>query len=161
MRMRGGFLVVSIVGLNSVGAAVHFESRTFQNSFIAVPQTYAWTQTITDEKKSRTPAQKKIDSQLLYALKQKRGVTKGVPAERIELEVDRKGRVLVDVTGDVSPHLIAQIQKLGGAIVSTHAGARTIRARLALQRLEELAQRKDVSFIAPAAQPMNNRAKPN
>jgi hypothetical protein len=37
----------------------------------------------------------------------------------------------------------------------------TIRARLALEKLESLAALKDVSFIAPAAQAMLNRARPN
>jgi len=67
-----------------------------------------------DEKASRTPAQKKIDSQLLYALKQKRGETRGIPNERIKIELDQRGRALVDITARVSPQVTSQIRKLGG-----------------------------------------------
>ena len=118
-------------------------------------------QTVVDEKKSRTAAQKKIDSQLLYALKQKRGETRGVPTERINIDLDQKGRALVDINANVTPGIRAIIRKLGGQVISDDARYRAIRARLALEKLEELANRKDVSFIAPAAQAMNNRVKPN
>jgi hypothetical protein len=110
-----------------------------------------------NEKSSRTAAQQKIDSQLLYALKQKRGETRGVPTERINIELDQKGRALVDVTANVSAQVTAHIRKLGGTVISEAPLYHTIRARLALEKLESLANRKDVSFIAPAAQSMNNR----
>ena len=114
-------------------------------------------QTVLNEKSSRTAAQKKIDSQLLYALKQKRGETRGVPTERINIELDQKGRALVDITARVSPQISSQIRKLGGLVISEELQYHTIRARLALEKLEVLADRKDVSFIGPAAQSMNNR----
>src|SRR6266850_1786384 len=114
-----------------------------------------------DEKASRTPAQKKIDSQLLYALKQKRGETRGIPTERIKIELDQRGRALVDITARVSPQVTSQIRKLGGIVISADEPYHTVRARLALEKLEALAALKDVSFIAPAAQAMLNRARPN
>ena len=109
------------------------------------------------EKGSLTAAQKKIDSQLLFALKQKRGETRGVPVAPIELELDGKGRALVDINATVSSRLESQIQKLGGAIVFKDSRYRSIRAWLKLEKLEELASLKDVNFIAPAARAMNNR----
>lgn len=118
-------------------------------------------QAVFDEKASRTPAQKKIDSQLLYALKQKRGETRGVPTERINIELDQKGRALVDITARVSPQVTSQIRKLGGIVISEDPRYHAIRARLALEKLEALATLKDVSFIAPAAQAMFNRVRPN
>ena len=117
-------------------------------------------QTVQDEKASRTAAQKKIDSQLLYALKQKRGETEGVPTEPIDIEVDQKGRALVDISANVTPHVESQIRKLGGAIVSSDERYHTIRARLALEKLDALAGLKDVRFIAPAALPGFNRVRP-
>jgi len=112
-----------------------------------------------DEKTSRTAAEKKIDSQLLYALKQKRGETEGVPTEPIRLELDEKGRTLVDITTNVTPQVVSQIRKLGGAIVSSYERYHTMRARLALEKLDALATLKDVKFIAPAAMPGFNRVK--
>lgn len=118
-------------------------------------------QAILDEKNSRTAAQKKIDSQLLYALKQKRGETRGVPTDRIDIELDQKGRALVDITAKVTSQVTSQIRKLGGMVVSEDQRYHTIRARLALEKLEALAALKDVSFIAPAAQAMYNRVRPD
>ena len=114
-------------------------------------------QTVLDEKSSRTAAQKKIDSQLLYALRQKRGETRGVPTQRINIELDQKGRALVDITAKVSPQVSSRIRTLGGVVISEEPQYHAIRARLALEKLEALAGRKDVSFIGPAAQSMNNR----
>lgn len=162
MSFGGAFLVLSLAGVVSVGTAnVRSELCRSVCAFGGTYRAHGQIQTVADEKASRTAAQKKIDSQLLYALKQKRGETKGVPTGRIDLELDEKGRALVDITANVTPELKAQIQKLGGAVVSDDARARTIRAKLALEKLELLARRQDVRFIAPAAQAMNNSARPN
>jgi hypothetical protein len=134
-------------------------SRSENHSQIC--QLYSRIQTISDEKGSRSAAKKKIDSQLLYALKQKNGETRGVPTERIEIELDRKGRALIDITASVTPEVKAQIRKLGGQVISEDARYHTIRARLALEKLEALANRRDVSFISPAAQALNNSVRPN
>lgn len=159
MKFVVEFLGLSLAGVITVSAAnVGSELGRFDNSFI---EPHRWIQTVADEKASRTATQKKIDSQLLYALKQKRGETKGVPTGRIELEFDQKGRAIVDISADVTPEIKAQIRKLGGAIISDDARYHTIRARLALEKLEALAKRNDVRFIAPAAQAMNNGARPN
>jgi hypothetical protein len=61
-------------------------------ALVETHQAHGRIQTLRMKKASRTVAQKKIDSQLLYALKQKRGETKGVPTGRIDLEFDKKGR---------------------------------------------------------------------
>jgi hypothetical protein len=113
------------------------------------------------EKESRTPAQQKpaqqkIDSQLLYALKQKRGEKRGVPTEPIKLNRDAKGRVLVDITARTSPRLLSKIRKLGGVVVSQSETYHTVRARLSLEKLEALAGLEEVRFIMPAAEAMNS-----
>jgi hypothetical protein len=113
-------------------------------------------QGISGAKGSRRDEQQKIDSQLLYALKQKRGETLGVPSEPIKLDLDAKGRALVDISGKVSPRLTLRIRKLGGIVVSKFEAYDTVRARLALEKLEALARMDHVRFIMPAVQPMNN-----
>jgi hypothetical protein len=162
MSFDAQFLVLSLAGVVSLGVAnVGAELRPSDNASIDTYRMHPRIQTVANEKSSRTAAQKKIDSQLLYALKQKRGETKGVPTARIDLDLDEKGRALVDITADVTAEIKAQIQKLGGAVVSDDARYHTIRARLALEKLETLAKRNDLRFIAPAAQAMNNGARPN
>jgi hypothetical protein len=162
MTFGAEFLVVSLAGVVSVGAASGCsELGRSDCAFVETYRAHDRIQTVADEKASRTSAQKKIDSQLLYALKQKRGETKGVPTARINLDLDEKGRALVDITANLSAELKTQIQKLGGVIVSDDARYHTIRARLPLEKLELLAKRHDIRFIAPAAQAMNNGARPN
>jgi len=110
------------------------------------------------EKEDRTAEQKKIDSQLLYAIYQMRGEAqaKGVPTEPIPLERDDRGRVLVDVRAVVSKKILSRIQKLGGKIISTSKKDDSIIAYLSLGKLEALAQSKEVTFIAPKGQAVTN-----
>lgn len=104
-----------------------------------------------EEKAARTPAQRKIDSQLLQALGRRRGESRGVPAAPAELRLDAKGRALVDISADVTPRLIAKIRRRGGALVSQSESHKTVRARVRLEKLEALAALKEVRFIMPAA----------
>lgn len=151
MRFGVAFLILAGLGVFSLTAPVaSFKLLREAGEIVTDFQTV-------DEKASRTAAQKKIDSQLLYALKQKRGETKGVPTDRVNIELDQKGRALVDITAKISPQVSNQVRKLGGIVISEEPQYHTMRARLALEKLEALAGRKDVSFIAPAAQSMNNR----
>jgi hypothetical protein len=110
------------------------------------------------EKDQRTAEQEKIDSQLLYAIYQMRGEagSKGVPTEPIQLEKDRKGRVLVDIRAPVTKKVLALLKKLGGTVVSSSDRYHSIIAYLPLGKLEELARSREVKFIAPKAQSMTN-----
>ena len=105
------------------------------------------------DKAARTPAQRKIDSQLLQALSRRRGESGGLPSE---LRLDAKGRALVDISADVTPRLISKIRRLGGAVVSQHEAHKTVRARVRLEKLEALAALKEVRFIMPAAEATTN-----
>ena len=159
MNLCTRILVLSSLSIANANGAIVFSSSCASeiSNDVKVSSGLSKMQAVFDEKASRTAAQKKIDSQLLYALKQKRGETRGVPTERIIIDVDQKGRALVDITAKVSPQVTSQIRKLGGIVISEDQRYHTIRARLALEKLEALATLKDVSFIAPPAQAMNNR----
>ena len=65
-----------------------------------------------EEKLSRTPAQKKMDSQLLYLLRERRQgrVGFGLDSLKPSLRVGPDGRVLVDLRANVSPVLLAFIK---------------------------------------------------
>jgi hypothetical protein len=62
-----------------------------------------------EEAAARTPAQNKIDSQLLYALKKKAAgvATRAAPELQPDVEILADGRVLVDITAVVSDELLA------------------------------------------------------
>jgi hypothetical protein len=117
-----------------------------------------------DEKKSRTPTQKKIDSQLLFAMKARRGepMTTGgeVRSLRSAVEIaknDENGRVLVDIKADVNKELIVIIERLGGEITYASDKARAVRARVPFESLEELASVQAVRSIRPAAKAITHR----
>ncbi len=111
------------------------------------------------EKESRTPAQQKINSQLLYELYRLRGEAKkkNVPPDPTGVKLDQKGRALVDVRAEVTPALQKNVRTLGGTIESTSTEHRSIIAWVPLNRLERLAALPAVRAIEPAAQAFINR----
>jgi hypothetical protein len=111
------------------------------------------------EKESRTPAQQKINSQLLYELYRLRGEAKqkNVPPDPTGVKLDPKGRALVDVRAEVTPALQQKVRTLGGTIESISIEYRSIIAWVPLKQLERLAADPAVRAIEPAAQASTNR----
>ena len=105
------------------------------------------------EKNSRTPAQRKISSQLLYEIYRLRGLAaqKNVPAGKTGVKIDEKQRALVDVRADVTPELQKKLRSLKGTIVSTSREFRSIIAWIPVLKLEQLAEDRRVSAISPPA----------
>jgi hypothetical protein len=106
------------------------------------------------EKERRTPAQQKINSQLLYEIYRLRGKAdrKGVPPGPTGVKIDARRRALVDIRVDPTPALQNKIRRAGGLVLSTSARDRSIIARVPLLRLETLATDPAVRFIEPAAE---------
>src|SRR5438552_19156652 len=86
------------------------------------------------EKESRTPAQQKINSQLLYEIYRLRGeaVRKGVPPGPTGVKIDGRGRALDDIRVDPTPVLQDKIRRAGGRVVSASARDRSVIARVPL-----------------------------
>ena len=110
------------------------------------------------DKALRTPVQRKIDSQLLFADKMHRGVpiADGIEAVQVRVEEDPRGRVKVDMKGHVTPGLLRAIGAAQGEVLDAHEGYDAIRAWVAWGALEALAARPDVAFIQPAARAMTH-----
>ena len=111
-----------------------------------------------EEPPSHAPAEAKLDSHIVLALKKSRGQP---PFDRPtqldpDLVIEADGRVLVDLTASVSKELLACIESDGGKIINSFETARAIRALVHLSRMETLASRADIQFIAPAAQATTN-----
>jgi subtilisin-like proprotein convertase family protein len=122
---------------------------------------------LTAEKAARTPAQRKISSQLLYAKSNrfpamKKQSPKGETPKPTELQslmrFDDQGRVLCDVKGDVDAGLVRQIEVAGGTVVVSSSEHRSARAWLPLQSLEALAEQQIVTAIRPAFSATTHRA---
>ena len=113
---------------------------------------------LTAEKEARTPAQQKIDSQLLYGrlITQGVGIAPGVDTLTVPSGAlaDGQGFVLVDVSATVSAAVLDAIRAQGGQIISSFAQFNAVRARIPAANLEAVAALPAVSFIRPAEFPV-------
>ncbi|HEX2489719.1 MAG TPA: S8 family serine peptidase, partial [Blastocatellia bacterium] len=120
------------------------------------------------EKRLRTAAQKKINSQLLYAMKMRRGESLTARGEVRTLssamdvaKIGEDGQVLVDIKSSVGNQLLETIKNLGGEIRYSSEKAGAIRALLPLGSLEKLAGDPGVKSISPAAIAFTNSQASN
>lgn len=106
------------------------------------------------EKESRTPAQRKIDSQLLYEIYREQGIAaqKQVPPGDTRVRIDEKKRALVDVRAPVTSALFATITKLDGTVLSSSRDYNSTIAWIPLLKLEQIAEDPAVRAIQPAAE---------
>ena len=95
-------------------------------------------QAILEAKKRRTPAQRKVDSQLLEEWQKAQGRP---GADRM---------VTVDVRAEVTPEVLERIRELGGRVLSSFERYRAIRAELPLSEVEALAAHEAVRSIRTA-----------
>ena len=96
-------------------------------------------------KAQRTPAQRKVSSQLLDA---RRAAVAARRQARGAAPVDEM--VMVDIRADVTPAVLARIRALGGTVINSVARYRAIRARLPLEAVEKLATLDAIQSIRTA-----------
>ena len=113
---------------------------------------------ISKMKAARTKAQKRINSQILQALQKKKGEW---PFDEgsitIGIDIPEDGILLVDITADVTPSLLKEIGDLGGEVVSHHAHYNAIRAKMPLDKIEQLAENDAIRNIRPADRAILNK----
>ena len=98
------------------------------------------------EKAKRTPAQRKVSSQLLDA-------RRAADARRQAKDMDTAdAMVTVDIRADVTPEVLTRIRALRGTVINSVARYRAIRARLPLEAVEKLATLDAIQSIRPADQ---------
>ena len=109
-------------------------------------------------KEQRTPAQRKVISQLLDAARQSSEPTVSDRQQAADTDpVAEPEPVTVDIRADVTPAVLTRIRALGGTVVNSVPKYQTIRARLPLTALEPLATLEAVQFIRPADQPITDQ----
>jgi hypothetical protein len=113
------------------------------------------------EKDSRTPAQRKIDSALLFEVYRAEGKATGknVPPGTTSVKIDAKQRALVDVRADVAPELRKTLDSLGATIVSSSVEYRSTIAWVPLLKLERLAEEEAVVAIEPPSEAVTLRER--
>ena len=96
------------------------------------------------EKAKRTPAQRKVSSQLLDA-------RRAADARRQAKDMDTAdAMVTVDIRADVTPEVLTRIRALRGTVINSVARYRAIRARLPLEAVEKLATLDAIQSIRAA-----------
>jgi hypothetical protein len=104
-------------------------------------------------KERLTPAQRKIDTQLLQEIAAHRDGKKGPSTvdSPAAIKVDKQQRALVDIRAEVTPAIEKSVAHLGGEVVSTSVEYRSIIAWVPVLKLEQLAADAAVRSIDPAA----------
>src|SRR5205823_11192344 len=95
---------------------------------------------------------KKLDSQIVLALKQNRGEPPFDKPTSLQPDIPMRDgdRLLVDLDVTVSEGLLDQIALIGGKVASSPDSTHIIRAMIPLAQVEALAGRADVKSISPA-----------
>ena len=106
-------------------------------------------QAILEAKQKRTPAQRKVDSQLVEEWQKLQG----------QQGADRM--VTVDLRAEVTSEVLERIRELGGTVLNSVERYRSIRAEMPLSEVEALAAHEAVRFIRAAdeAATRNRRRK--
>lgn len=114
---------------------------------------------IVDDKADRTPAERKVASDLLYAAAEADGgpAVAGAPDLESKAEVD-DGRTDVDIAATVDDGLLDRIEALGGDVVASVPAFDAVRATLPVEAVTDLAADRRVRTIAPAGEAMTNAA---
>jgi len=114
-----------------------------------------------DEKASRTTAERKISSQLMYALR----ATQKQPSVALAKFYDHARNAIspggtdmarVRISAHVTVGLLKQIEALGGTVIYSAPAQRVVTANVPLAAIETLAASPDVSRIARAPQVTTN-----
>ena len=98
-------------------------------------------------KAQRTPAQRKVSSQLLDAQRAAVAARRQVQGASVADEL-----VTVDIRTDITPAVLARIRALGGTVINSVSRYRAIRARLPLASVEKLAALDAIQSIRAAAE---------
>ncbi|RYG27526.1 hypothetical protein EON81_29990, partial [bacterium] len=93
------------------------------------------------EKETRTPGMRKLDQNLIYAVRMAKGenVRKGLPKLRVPSVVRTDGTVEVEVLAPVTSSLIAQLNSLGAQIGGVYPRFNSLNARIPVRSLESAA----------------------
>src|SRR5262249_34999768 len=92
-------------------------------SFAIAPEALAQIDALIREKETRSPVQRKIDSQLLYEMriKQRVPVANGVQTVATDVPYAPDGHVIVDVKALLTPGFFAGLAALGVEVISSNS----------------------------------------
>ena len=125
-------------------------------------QAMAQISALSAEKRGRTPAQRKIDTNLLWGAKMARGeaIAQGVQTLEVYLPDQTRDGVAVDVRAEVSQALLDQMVRLGARIMDVSPRYENIRLRIDITQVEAIAALPQVRHVMPKQEAMLQRIAP-
>jgi hypothetical protein len=123
------------------------------------PEALAQIEALLREKESRSSLQQKIDSQLIYELKMQAGqpIASGIDALETDIPYADDGHAIVDVKARITSELMASLSSLGVEVLSSTAGAASLRLHVDIDQVEALAALPDVVFVQPKQEAITAR----
>ena len=114
------------------------------------------------EKASRTPAQQKIDSNIIYTTRMLAGrpAAPGVPYLYTGIDLDENDNIVVDMVANITDDLLQRLASAGAQVLYRNAPLRSIRAVIPPAQIEGIAASPDVIFISPKQGSSTNRMNP-
>src|SRR5258708_24142851 len=145
------FALVVAGGTLSSGTRVRAQQPQDQLAAGISPDALAQIDALLREKDSRTPAQQKIDSQLLYELRMTGGVpiADGITVIETDLPYAVDGHLVVDIVTRPGNDLAARLLGVGLDVQSSSADGTSVRAHVNLGDLEAIAADPAVVFVQP------------
>jgi hypothetical protein len=103
------------------------------------------------EKALRTPAQRKIDSNILFTVRMLAGepAAPGISYLDTGVDLDRNDNIVVDMVAHVTGQLLGQLKAAGAQILYVNPELRSVRAIIPPSHMEQIAASPDVIFISP------------
>jgi len=123
------------------------------------PEALAQIEALIAEKESRSPADRKLDSQLIYELKMRAGaqIARGVQTIQADVPYAIDGHAVLDVKANLTTGLMEGLAQLGAEILSTSAAESTVRIHIGIDQVQGLAALPDVVFVQPRQDAMTSR----
>src|SRR5262245_20528936 len=127
------------------------------------PEALAQIAALLADKQALTPAQQKIDSQLLYELKMESGapVANGLWAIQTDMPYASDGHVVVDVRARSGSGAATRLAQAGIEIESASDDGGSFRAHINISDVEALAADADVIFVEPRQEAQVSQASAN
>jgi hypothetical protein len=155
-RVSGWMVVAGVLVAGMVQPSAQFAQRPMVEGISAEGR--AQIAALLAEKSSRTPAQRKIASELLFAQRMARRQAIAAGVSRLEVAVPMAGgRAVVDVQADVTPALMARVRARGMRVVSENPETRAIRLEVTFDQLDTLSNYPEVKFVQPKQRAITQR----
>ncbi len=124
------------------------------------PQALEQIDALLKEKASRVGAQQKMDSQLIYELKMRRGemIAEGVRTLETNISYNAQGKVTLDLKARVSDALLNQLKAYGADVVSSVPEYNSLRIRAGMDQIEAITALPAVIYVQPKQDAMTSRA---